>query len=294
MAASLGSMVEGILDHLYGHSATQDASTELNTDIAEDALSFTVDDSSAMSRGLIEVDTELMDVKSVDLTSGAVSLYTRGRGVRGSTAAAHTAGARVRISPVIPYHSVVREVNAELAALFPRICAVASTEFDASATTVTYDLPADAVMVLDVRWRNSLGEWERVRQWGVDFSQNTTDHATGTTVKAVTPDVGKIRVIYGKPFASLGSLDETLESVGVQESLEDVIRMGAALRLLPSMDLARLSVISVPAADANNKPPQPGTGITVAREIRQQYTARLVQEIGTFRLKFPVRVHITR
>jgi hypothetical protein len=101
-------------------------------------------------------------------------------------------------------------------------------------------------------------------------------------------------VIYGKRFGTLATLTDTLASVGVPEACEDIVRMGALLRLLPSMDMARLSVISVPSADANDKPPQPGTGIMIARELKQQYVARREQEVGAFRLQYPVRQHYTR
>lgn len=294
MAATLGSMVEGVLDTLYGHSAVQDAITSLTQPITDTDTQLTVDDTESVATGLIEVDSELMRVKGVDLSTNVVTLLPSGRGVRGTTAVAHAAGADVRVAPVMPHFSVVREINAEIGSLFPGLSAVASTELTASSTTITYELPADAVSVLDVRWRNPAGHWDRVRSWEVEFSQNTTDYASGKTIRAVTPDVGKIRVIYGKPFGTLTALTDDLATLGVPESCEDLIRMGTILRLLPSMDIARLSTISVPSADANNKPPQPGTGVMVAREIKQQYVARLSQEVGKFRLQYPARIHITR
>lgn len=294
MAATLASLVEGVLDALYGHSSVQDAVTNLSTSVDASTTTLQVDDASSMSAGLIEVDSELMRVRSVDLGSGAVTLLPSGRGVRGSTAAAHAAGAEVRISPVIPYLSAIREVNAEISALFPRLSAVATTELGASASTITYKLPADAVTVLDVRWRNPAGHWDKVRHWEVEFSQNTTDYASGRTIRAITPGVGKIRVIYGKRFTSLSALTDTLAGAGVPESCEDVIRMGAMIRLLPTMDLGRISNITVPSANANDRPPQPATGTLITREIKQQYVARLEQEVGAFRLEFPSRIHFTR
>lgn len=294
MPATLGSMVEGVLDTLYGHAAVQDVFTSLSIALDDTSTTLTVADASEVGSGLIEIDTELLRVASVDMSGNTVTLLPKGRGVRGTTATSHEVGSDVRVAPVIPYASAVREVNAEISSLFPRISAVATTEFDASTTTITYGLPADAVTVLDVRWRNPAGHWDRVRHWEVEFSQNTTDHPTGRTIRAVTPDVGKIRVIYGKPFTALSALSDTLASAGVPDSCEDVIRMGTIIRLLPSMDLARYSTVSVPSSDANNKPPQPGTGVMVAREMKQQYVARLEQEVGKFRLEYPSRVHFTR
>lgn len=292
MAATLGSLAEGILDHLYGHVAVQDRTTYLADPLDDTALSVVVEDVDGLGTGLIEIDTELIRVKSVDLGSSTLTLARRG--VRGSTAAAHADGAEVRIAPVIPYNSVIREVNAEVSSLFPYLCDVQTTEFASSSTTVDYEIPADADMILDVRYKDSVGNWERVRRWEVENSQNTTDYPTGRTLRAVTPDVSTIRVVYGKRFGQFATLTDTLASLGVPESCEDLIRMGTFLRLLPSMDMARYSVISNQSADTSNKSPQPGTGVMIAREVKAQYKERREQEVGAFRLKYPVRQHFTR
>lgn len=291
MPATLGSMVEGILDHLYGHAAQQDSVTSLTAAIDASVTTFTVDDAGVMSAGLIEIGSEIMRVKVVDTSTNTVTLTPTGRGQRGSLASTHPVGAEVRVAPIMPYASVVREVNAEVAALYPRLVNVASTDLTASATTYSYALPADAAMVLDVRYRHtSTDEWERVRKWEVE---HTPGSAPSILVWAPATS-GTIRVVYGKAFGELSTLADTLASAGVPASCEDVVRMGVMLRLLPTLDIARLSVISVPAADANDKSPQPGTGILVAREIKQQYNARLQQEIGSFRLQYPARLHVTR
>lgn len=294
MAATLGSVVEGILDTLYGHSAQQDAFTSLTAAIDASTTSLTVDDASILDSGLIEIDTELMRVKNYDTNTGEVTITPTGRGVRGTTAAAHALGAEVRVAPIMPYASVVREVNAEINSLYPRLSAVATTEFAYNATTETYALPADVGVVLDVRYKTPIGVWDRVRAWEIEFGQNTTDYASGVTLRALSPIVSTIRVIYGKRPTNLTTLTDTLASTGLPESVEDVLRLGAIIRLLPSMDIARLSAISVPTADANDKPPSPGTGVMVARELKQQYKDRLEQEVITFRTQYPARVHITR
>lgn len=100
MPATLGSLVEGILDHLYGHSAQQDAVTSLSGALDATATSFTVDDADVLSAGLIEIDSELMRVKSVDLASNLVTLTPTGRGQRGSTASTHADGAEVRVAAI--------------------------------------------------------------------------------------------------------------------------------------------------------------------------------------------------
>ena len=292
MAATLGSLVEGVLDQLYGHGAVQDATAYLAEPLSDTALTVVVEDAREVGKGLVEIDSELLRVKSVDLGSQTVTFAARG--VRGSTAAAHATGAEMRIAPVVPYHSVAREVNAEISSLFPFLCKVESTEFQSSTTTVDHEIPADAEMVLDVRYKDQIGNWERVRRWEPEESQNTDSFTTGRSIRIWTPDLSTVRVVYGKRFGSLSAMTDTLADTGVPESCEDIIRMGALLRLLPSLDLARYSVVSNQSADTTSKSPQPGTGVMVAREVKANYRERREQEVGAFRTRFPVRQHYTR
>lgn len=285
--ASLRSLVEGVLDHLYGHSAQLDNVAALTADMSSSDTSLTVDDASGMSAGLVEIDMELMRVRSVDLASNKIDLHPSGRGIRGSLAAAHKAGAEVRIQPIMPYASVVREVNAELQALYPRIVAVDTVDIESTGVATAYELPPDASMVLDVRWLDHDNEWQRIRKWELEADSSTR-------VLRVDAPSGTVRVLTGRRYRPLSSLDDSLSAAGAPDAVEDIIRMGAVLRLLPSMDIARLSVITAQAVNAGGGSPQPGAGIMVAREIKQQYLARIEQETASFRQLFPARCHITR
>ena len=294
-AMTLGDLVEGILAHLYGQTSQSDSACALTAPMSDADLTFTVDDPSDISTGLVEIDTELLRIVSVDMASATVRVAPTGRGRRGSKAAAHALGAEVRVQPIIPYSSVVREVHAELASIYPRISAVCSTELSVNPAVTTYALPADCGIVLDVRYKDTLGEWQRVRDWEVEFGQNTVSIATGTALRLSAPaGVSTVRVLFGRPFGRFAALTDTLSSLGVPESLEDAIRLGVECRLLPSLDVARLSVTSTASSEANGRPPTPGTGVMVARELRAAYRERLDQEIKTFRSYWPIRLHHTR
>ena len=294
-AMTLSGLAEGVLVSMYGQTSQSDSSASLTVALSPTALTFTVDDPDDMSAGLVEIDMELLRITSVDMSTGIVTVSPSGRGRRGTVAAAHAVGAEVRVQPIVPYSSVVREINAELRTLYPRISSVCSVEFVASGLTCVYPLPADAGLVLDVRYKEtSTGEWRRVREWEVEHGENTTDVSSGTSLRHGAPWGTTVRVVYGRPFGRLTALTDSLADAGVPESLEDVIRYGAICRLLPTLDIARLSVTSTASSEANSRPPSPGTGVMVARELRAAYRERVDQEIKTFRSYFPVRLHTTR
>ncbi|KJK12579.1 hypothetical protein UB45_07835 [Terrabacter sp. 28] len=286
---TLGSLVEGILVSLYGQTSQTDSAASLVEDISASALSFKVDDPSDFSAGYVEIDTELIRVISVDLSTAVVTIAPRGRGHRGTVAAAHTAGAEVRIQPIVPYRSVIRDVQAELATIYPRISATCSHEFTPDPSVHSYTLPTDAGLVLDVRYLDNTNEWQRVRDWGVEHGGSA-----GPVLRIPSIPGSTVRVIYGKPFGQLANLTDPLAAAGIPESLEDVIRYGVLCRILPTLDIARLSVTATAGSDMNNRPPTPGTGVMVARELRAAYRERLDQEIKTFRSYFPVRLHRIR
>jgi hypothetical protein len=292
---TLGSLAEGVLVSLYGQTAQSDASGTLATAVTatDRTLKVSPEEAQDISSGLIEVDTELMRISTVN-EDGTITVHPAGRGVRGTVAASHAAGAEVRMSPIVPYSSVIREINAELRSIYPRIASTCYVEFDTTATGYVYSLPDDAGVVLDVRQKDMLGDWQRIRGWEVEHGQNTTDFPSGKALRLALGCTGKVRVIYGKPFGSLSSLTQTLADAGVPDSLEDVIRTGVICRILPTLDISRLSVSSTSSSEANDRPPTPGTGVMVRRELKAEYRERLDSEIRTFRSYFPARPHITR
>jgi hypothetical protein len=291
---TLNGLAEGILVSLYGQTSQTDSSAALVAPMSATDLTFKVDDPQDISSGFVEIDLELLRVVSVDMSTSVVTVSPTGRGRRGTVAAAHSAGAEVRVQPIVPYSSVIRDIQAELSTIYPRISATCYAEFQATPATFIYELPGDVGLVLDVRWKDQLGQWQRVRQWEVEHGQNTTDVSSGIALRITLGVSAQIRVIYGRPFGRLTSLSDLLSDAGIPESLEDVIRTGVLCRILPTLDIARLSVTSTAGSDANNRPPTPGTGVMVARELRAAYRERLDQEIKTFRSYFPVVLHKTR
>ena len=296
MTLTLGSLIESVIGTLYGQTAVQDRTTMLTQDIGADETAFTVDDAAHMEQGLIEIDGELMRVQRIDKASNTVTLFATGRGARATTPAPHVSGAEVRMQPMMSYSAVAREIQAELNALYPQIQWVQSTEItSASGLEVAYGIPADVGVILDVRYKDKLGNWQRINKWEIEYNQNADDFPTGVALRVSAPRPNtQIRVIYGKPFGPLVNLTDTLADAGVPESVEDILRLGALIRLLPSFDLARISAITVPGHDAANRQPQPNTGVMVGRELTRQYQTRLNQEASNFRLAYPVRLHVTR
>lgn len=284
--------------YLSGFTTAQDAASYLSASISASATTININDATSASRGIIEVDDELLWADTVNQSTGDIVLPPYGRGFRGTVAATHPAGSRVAFSPMFPRAMVKQAINESIRATFPDLFGVASTTFTFSPAVTTYALPAGAMDVLSVSWQEvgPTQEWCPVRRYRVDGYADSTAFPTGSTISlydAITPG-RTVRVVYTKqPTVLSNNSDEFTTVTGLPASTEDVIRFGAAYRMVPFMDLPHLSGFSAEADFAANQR-QVGSSSQVGRYMLQMYQVRLQEESRRLRDVYPIRTHYTR
>jgi hypothetical protein len=135
-----------------------------------------------------------------------------------------------------------------------------------------------------------------VRRWRVDKMADTGAFSTGVTVSlydAIVPG-RTVKVTYTKqPSVLENASDDYVTVTGFPASSEDVIRLGAAYRLTPFFDSAKLNGQSA-AADFNDRQGQSNTASTLSRFLLQMYQVRLAEEARKLQNVFPIRSHYTR
>ena len=299
MSATYKDLVDETLNTLYGVTGVQDQLTSLTQNITTGDLTFTVDDASQITRGLIEVGDELMHVKSADRTSQQVALSGAfARGYRSSVAATHNSGDMVVNEPTFPRSVVKQAIQEVLQAITPTIYAVATDETQtASAAVLTYPVPAAANFILRVEWQ-SVGPskvWVPVRRYNFDPTADTTTFSTGKSLDIFDPMVpGRtIKVTYAKDPGALSADGDTLASAGLSEGMRDVIVYGACARLLVGQESARLQVKSVEQA-ARDQYVQAGQAVNSSKFYMQLHLARLEDERAALQALYPARVRMNR
>lgn len=290
-------MIEEVLTNLEGFTLRQDRTTYLTSGIDSDDLSVALASGDNIGKGIIEIDDELIHIDSVDRSDRSAVISPFGRGYRGTTAASHSANAKVTFAPSFPKVSVKRAINDTIRAVYPNIFGVASTTFTYSAAQTTYSLPSNAETVLAVSWDSigPSGEWIPIRKWRQDPTAATADYATTNSISIYDSIVpGRtIQVIYTKEPTVLSSGSDVFTSVtGLPASSRDVIVYGAAYRMVSFIDPGRLTFTS-PEADANDVTRQFGSGTNTARYLLALYQQRLQEEASKLNGKYPVRVHYT-
>lgn len=284
--------------YMNGFSTVQDQSTHLTQPATDSDTTLTVANTQAVSRGLVEIGDELIWVDDVDKVATTLTVPPYGRGFRGSTAAAHTSGTRVISAPLFPRSLVKQAINESITAVFPDLWAVGTTTIAYTAAKTTYPLPAGVKEILSVTWSTTgpTKEWLPVRRWRLDRNANTTSFANGTSLSvydAILPG-RTLQVVYTTVPTQMTNGSDVFSTVtGLPDSTQDVIRLGAAYRMVPFFDAAHLSGMSA-EADVAAQQLRGNQSTQLGRYFTQMYQMRLAEEAQSLQRIYPTRSHYTR
>lgn len=291
---TLSTLIDEVQTNLQGFGTANDQVTTLTSTLAADATSFTVADTDGMSRGVVEIDDEIMYVDRAE--NGTVTVPPWGRGYKGTIPSAHSQNVAVWIAPTWPRATVAREVNNTIRAVYPDLFGVSTVDFSAGTTTWQYPLPADCERILSVEWRWSTPfGWNTLFSWEMVNASQVSEFPTGKSlvIGDAIPTSGTLHITYAKIPTLLSAPSTPFTDSGLAASARDVIVLGTAAKLVPWQDTARLPVETVPS-DAQDIGKPVGMATQVAGSIRQQYVARLAAERRVLLNKYPTKAHRTR
>lgn len=218
-------------------------SVTVNSSVTE----FVVDSKSltTLKPGVFEVGSELVYVQSVSPEAGVLSGVVRG--YMGTVAAAHTAGAVVRVSPTVPRVDAIRALNDTLSGLHPRLYAVATTQAPLAATgDVNLDLPADVDGVLAVNLvKPDDANWTR-RSMRWRYLSNAPETAHGKAVQVFDSWPGcEVAVTYAKRpgmfSEASGTNEDFVTATGLPDWCREVVTLGASVKIVSFLDLADIA-----------------------------------------------------
>lgn len=298
MAVTLQDLIAEVESFVYSYFNDRDKVTSLTAALSATALTVSVAEADQVDRGFIEIDDELIAVKSKDNASNVVTVHPWGRGQRGSVAAAHSLNARVAVNPRFPRAWIKTEINTAIANLYPdlwRVGTDASNKF--TPAVLTYPLPADAQSVLQVLV-DTVGPskvWQPARRYHFNYNANTTEFPTGRTITLLDSFApgSTIQVVYRQAFGQLATSASTLDSVGCDDSWRDLIKLQVAARMIMSLDSSRLQATSVEATNRSGQVPT-GSAVQVARQLLAQYAQRLDQERHLLLNRHSQTISVTR
>lgn len=276
---TLNQMVDQVIAEIQNYVRVQDSITTITAGIDATVLSFTVDDPTAIAKGVVEIDEELILVKKINTTTGVADVIPGGRGWSATTAAAHSLNAIVRNNPTFPKNQVKRAINETITTM--NLYSVKSYDFTFDGTTHTYVLPTDVVDVTGVSYAtvDSSGRWPQLTHFRIDqnfWPEGATAPRTAIELYEAPIPGEIVRVQYLAQGVALANGAEFSTS-GLPSTAEDVVRFGAMWRLISTVDPGKLLATN-PSADALDAPVPVGRASEVSRYIYQLFQARLNEE----------------
>ena len=281
---------------LTGYTNRQDQATYLTAALTSTALTFTVADGTVLTRGIVEIDEELIWVDSFDRTTNIATIPAYGRGFRNTEPAPHTTGTRVTIAPSFPRSVIRKNVNLAIDGVYPDLFGTYYTTFTFQAARTTYALPQEAIDVIGASWQ-TIGpslEWLPIRHYRMDKMANPVTWNSGKTVsirEGIIPG-RNVMVTYTRKPLNLQFDTDDFSQTGLPESAREVIILGAAYRTAAYLDMGRVPAATA-EADAQQTSDPIGSAANISRYMYQLYQQRLQVEVRRLQEQFPPRTHYT-
>lgn len=279
-------LLSRIRQQTQGFTKDQAALAELSAPMGASDTSFSVDPATvtSLSRGLAEVDDELIYVKNYDRTSGVVQVMggLNGRGAEGTVAASHAQHALITADPKYPRARMREAVNDVLQALYPDLVVFETTEITNTALVYEYAMPADALDVWAVS-DQTIGPsqvWMQGRFYRFNPTADTTAFPTGKSIQlfdSVVPGRSMLVKYIKAPSPLVNGSDDFATVTGLPERCVDLVMWGACARLIPALEAARLQQTSVESTERANLVPV-SSATKTAQYFLAMYQQRLQDE----------------
>lgn len=274
-----------VRQQLLGFAMNQESVSSLASAMGASDTTFTADAESVinLSRGLVEIDDELILIKKWDQSSGLVTVMgsTGGRGYEGTVAASHAQNALIVSSPAFPKARIKEAINDTILSLYSDLVVFGSTELTKLAPVVEYELPAatEGVWYVTAQTIGPSKVAQPLPNWRYNPKARTSNFASGKSIQvfdAVTPGQA-IKVVYSTTPTALVAGTDDITASGYPERYTDLVVYGACKRLIPGLEVARLQLQSIETTErAALVPPQ--SAAKAASLYASLYAERLEQE----------------
>lgn len=226
-------------------SGTVEARNKLASSVDSSTTSVTVSyNLEGLRPGQVcEIDSEVMYIWETDPNTKTLTVQ---RGFNGTTAASHSANAIVTVSPRFPRAQVLEAINDELADLsspMHGLFKVTSMNLDYNGSDSMIDLTGvtSIIDVLQVSVRYMTDDYPVARKVRLVRDVPTDDFPSGFALRfdqGVFP--GRLRIVYKAPYSSASTEATDINSTcGVQDSVTDIVTLGAQIRLMSPREIKR-------------------------------------------------------
>jgi hypothetical protein len=207
------------------------------------SVTFQYDIGGMRQGGVIQIDSELMYIWEV--ASGAKTVTVE-RAWNGTTAAAHVASSVATIDPKFPRAQVIEAINAEiddLSSPMNGLFQIKSLELNYNGTWTMVNLPTvDKIIdLISVSLRFIATDYPKIRRCRLIRDLPNDDFNSGYAIRLDEQvRAGRMVVVYKAPFSNVTTESQNLQNIaGIPSSCEDILIMGAQIRLVSPREVKR-------------------------------------------------------
>ena len=307
------------MDDLVSYTTLSTGVNDSITSIVFDGDLLSVEEEDALDKGtIIEINQELMICTDLNAVTNTITVK---RGMKGTTATAHTAGDLIKISPPFPRKNVFDAVCDQIKNLYPTLFAVETKSVTAKTGYIPMDGANDNYIVAPISAISQMTDfaagsdetgivYQGVAVELVDLPNPFTYRDSDGVSQTITysnngPNKVNALQVYGvssghtvfvtfkKKFIEPTAETDTLATVGLENEYEPIIMAGVAAQLIAGRD--------IPTATADYISDQLGTStfpVNSASNIRTsllRYQSDLIEQARKdLRARYPEPVALNK
>lgn len=270
-ATLVSDLIKMTRGHLLGGMRERLNWTDGSIDGSQTTITLTDDVTGIKNGMLLEVDHELLYVRSVNTSTKVVTVR---RGHEGTEAIAHNDDVEVRIDPAYTLTDIFRALLGELRMLNGSgVCVFESAEFVYDGSNPVVQMPSmptgtNLIGIYDVFYEGSsaTGSYHRPARWQLLKHVDTSDFSSGDAIQLLSGGMQgyPIRVLYKRSMASFEKFDDEVDVPGYAI---EILPVGAAWRLLLGQEARRVNPRAEHGSRRSEEVP-PNTNAFAARALQ--------------------------
>lgn len=283
-------LVDRVKATLTANGASSDTFSYLAAGIDADDLTLTAVVASGalgVDVGVVEIDSELLYLQSVDSGGTCTVAPYIGRGFNHTTATSHATGAMVTSAPKVPRRDVLRALNDALSDTFPQLFAVTWVPVVGDGETTEFTTDAALRVVAAEVYDDVVAEWLPLKDVRLTQPQYTGGDSVLVMPYTLGVDV-QARVAVASPPIPFDTESTSVEDHGVPVDIGPLLVTAALLKLTPGPELARMQTDTVEANDRSRTVPA-SAGLTASRYLQLVYEGQLRSARDALLARYPIQ-----
>lgn len=251
MSTTIGDLVDRTfreylepMEDIVSYTVLSGALNDTDTSVSFNGDLLSVEEEDALDAGaIIEIGLELMICTELNAVTNTITVT---RGARGTTAASHSAGDVLKITPPFPRVNVFNAVKDQIENLYPTLYAVETQTISSAVGYVALTGADDNRIVAPLKAVSQYQELDAGNETTVQFrgvaveliDVPTSITASGKVVQFSGVSTGvNVHCTFKKKFGEVATEATTLAEVGLETEYEPIIMAGVAAQMIAGKDI---------------------------------------------------------